>query len=56
MGTAPLVRPLAQVIMSGVTPKVCAAKALPVRPNPVMTSSKMSRMPCFVQISRSFCR
>ena len=30
--------------MSGVTPKVFAANMLPVRPKPVMTSSKMSRM------------
>ncbi len=34
--------------MSGVTPNSCAAKAEPVRPKPVMTSSKISRMPCLV--------
>jgi len=45
---------LASVIRSGVTPKYSAAVALPSRPKPVMTSSKISRMPCFVQISRSF--
>jgi hypothetical protein len=28
-------------MMSGVTPKVCAAKGWPVRPKPVMTSSKI---------------
>ncbi len=53
MGTAPLVRPLAQVMMSGVTPNSCAANAEPVRPKPVITSSKISRMPCWSQISRS---
>ena len=37
---------LASVIMSGVTPNVVAPKAEPVRPKPVMTSSKMSKMPC----------
>ena len=30
--------------MSGTTSKVLAAKRLPVRPKPVMTSSKMRRM------------
>jgi hypothetical protein len=53
IGITPLVRPLAQVIMSGITPKCSAAKGEPSRPKPVMTSSKISRMPCFVQISRS---
>ena len=52
IGTAPFVRPLAQVIMSGTTSNSWAAKAEPVRPKPVMTSSKISRMPCFVQSSR----
>ncbi len=56
IGTQPLVRPLATVIRSGVTPKVCAANGWPVRPKPVMTSSKMSRMPCLSQISRRRCR
>ena len=53
IGITPLVSPLAQVIMSGSTPYFSAAKAAPVRPNPVITSSKISRMPCLVQISRS---
>ncbi len=56
IGTAPLVTPLANVIMSGVTPKVCAANACPVRPKPVMTSSKIRRSPCLSQIARSFSR
>jgi hypothetical protein len=37
---------------SGITSKWSAAKGEPSRPNPVMTSSKIRRMPCFVQISR----
>ncbi len=53
MGTVPLLTPLAKVIMSGITPKCCAAKFAPMRPKPVITSSKISRMPCLVQISRS---
>ena len=52
IGCAPLVRPLAIVIMSGVTPKLCAANGAPVRPKPVITSSNTSRMPCWSQISR----
>ena len=50
IGMVPLVMPLAQVIMSGMTPKYSAAKAAPRRPKPVMTSSKISRMPCLSQI------
>ena len=42
--------------MSGSTPKYSVAKLAPRRPKPVMTSSKIRRMPCLVQISRSFCR
>ena len=53
IGITPLVSPFAVVIMSGSTPYFSAAKAAPVRPKPVMTSSKIRRMPCFVQISRS---
>ena len=34
IGCAPLVRPLAIVMRSGVTPKLCAAKVCPVRPKP----------------------
>jgi hypothetical protein len=52
IGTAPLVTPLASVIRSGITPKVCAPNGWPVRPKPVITSSKISRMPCLSQISR----
>ena len=55
-GTLPFVRPLATVIRSGVTPKCVAAKGEPRRPKPVMTSSKMSRMPCLSQIVRKRCR
>ncbi len=40
------------VIMSGVTPKYSAPNGAPRRPKPVITSSKISRMPCLVQISR----
>ncbi|MNF13230.1 hypothetical protein D3C80_2149900 [compost metagenome] len=46
MGTAPLVMPLAQQIRSGVTPKAWAANGAPTRAKPVITSSKISRMPC----------
>ncbi|MNR06939.1 hypothetical protein D3C85_1230390 [compost metagenome] len=53
MGMAPLVSPLAQVIRSGMTSNSWAAKAEPRRPKPVITSSKISRMPCLVQISLS---
>ncbi len=53
IGITPLVSPLAQVIMSGITPYFSAPHAVPVRPNPVITSSKIRRMPCLVQISRS---
>jgi len=48
--TQPLVMPLATVIRSGVTPKCSAANGEPSRPKPVMTSSKISRMPCLSQI------
>ena len=47
MGTVPDVTPLANVIMSGSTPYRSAAKLVPMRPNAVITSSKISRMPCF---------
>src|SRR3954466_13766884 len=45
--------PLAVVKRSGMTPKRCEPKGLPMRPKPVITSSKIKRMLCFVQISRS---
>ena len=47
---------LQKVIMSGVTPKRSAPKFAPRRPKPVMTSSKINKMPCFVQMSRIFCK
>ena len=53
IGTTPEVTPFANVIMSGITSKRSAAKPWPRRPNAEITSSKISRMPCFVQISRS---
>ena len=52
MGTAALVRPLAMVMMSGATPSRSAPKSVPRRPKPVITSSKMRRMPCLSQIAR----
>ena len=51
MGTVPLVNPFAHVIKSGSTLKYCAAKGAPKRPKPVITSSKIKRMSCSVQIS-----
>ena len=47
--------PWRMVIMSGTTPKYSAAKLAPSRPKPVITSSKISRMPCLSQISRRRC-
>ena len=55
-GTDALVRPFAQVIMSGVTSKRVVAKAQPSLPKPVITSSKISKTLCFVQMSRMRCR
>jgi hypothetical protein len=52
IGTAALVRPLAMVRMSGVTPRRSEPKWRPMRPKPVMTSSKMSRMPWRSQAAR----
>ena len=52
IGTQPFVMPLATVIMSGVTSKCVAANGEPRRPKPVMTSSKINKMPCLSQISR----
>ena len=49
----PFPTPLANVRMSGVTP--CASypqKCSPVRPQPVWTSSEMSRIPCWLS---TFC-
>ena len=42
IGTTPEDMPLPQQMTSGVTPKVWAANMLPVLPNPVITSSKIS--------------
>ena len=56
VGTVPLVMPLATVIRSGTTSKCCAAKGEPRRPKPVITSSKISRMPCLAVISRRRCK
>ena len=42
-----------QVRRSGITPKRSHAKLAPSLPNPVITSSKIRRIPCLVQISRS---
>ena len=52
MGTVALLIALAMVRRSGFTSKYCEAKGAPRRPKPVMTSSKISRMSCFVQSSR----
>jgi len=52
MGTAALFMALATLIMSGLTPKKSAAKGVPRRPKPVMTSSKISRTPCLSQMER----
>ena len=43
--------PLATVIMSGMTAKVLRGKRVAGAPNPVITSSKMSRMPCLSQMA-----
>ena len=40
-------------MMSGVTPNSWAANGEPVLPQPVITSSKINRMPCLLQISLS---
>ena len=45
IGTYPLVRALATTVMSGTTPQCSVANIRPVRPNPVITSSQMSRTP-----------
>jgi hypothetical protein len=51
--SAPLVIPLAIVIRSGVTPKLWAANARPVRPEPQITSSNARRISWWSQICRS---
>lgn len=42
--------------ISGLTLLYSIVKFLPVRPNPLWTSSTMSRMPCLSQTSRSPCK
>jgi len=54
IGCAPLVMPLAMVITSGVTPKLCAANADPVRPKPQITSSAISSTSCFLSTAWIF--
>ena len=44
-GTYPLLTPLAKVMRSGTTPWSSNANQRPVRPNPAITSSRMSTMP-----------
>ena len=51
-----MVIPFAIVIISGVTSNACAANGAPVLPQPVITSSKIKRIPCLLQISRSLLR
>jgi hypothetical protein len=53
IGMVPEVTPLAKVIMSGRTPNRSAANGRPSLPKAVMTSSKMSRIPCLSHSSRS---
>ena len=50
---SPDAMPLAMTRMSGSTSQCWTANISPVRPNPVWTSSAMSRMPCWRVISRS---
>ena len=56
IGMNPPLIPLAVQITSGVTPNVWAANICPVRPKPVMISSKISRTLFLSQISRSLGR
>ena len=44
------------VKISGVTPNACDPKASPILPQPVITSSKIKRIPCLSQIVLSFCK
>ena len=45
-GSEPPVMPLARQRMSGATPACSQANSVPVRPQPVITSSAMNRAPC----------
>ena len=51
--SSPLVMPLAHGHHVGHDAEILGGEAAPRRPKPVMTSSKISRMPCLSQISRS---
>lgn len=50
----PFAMPFAQDMMSGLTPCVCHANILPVRPKPVCTSSKINMIPYLSQMSRTY--
>lgn len=52
IGTEALFTALASVMMSGITLNFWAANALPRRPKPLITSSKISTRPCLSQIAR----
>src|SRR5213078_773477 len=54
-GCAPFVTCFAKFRMSGVTPNACEPVNAPARPKPVITSSKISKMSCFVQIAQPIC-
>jgi hypothetical protein len=51
-GTYPEFTPFAKVMRSGTTSQCSAANHLPVRPKPVMTSSRMRRIPYLSQSAR----
>ena len=51
IGIIALVKPLAMVIISGLTSNLFAAKLQPNLPNPVITSSNIKRTLCLVHIS-----
>jgi hypothetical protein len=51
----PLPSPLAMTMTSGTMPAWSKPKNLPVRPNPLCTSSTISKMPCSVHSWRSSC-
>jgi hypothetical protein len=51
-GTAPPVSPFDRHRMSGTTSACSQASSVPVRPQPVITSSAMNSTPCRAQIAR----
>ena len=53
IGRYPLVRAFATVMMSGLMSQCSTANILPVRPNPLITSSAMRITPYLSQISRT---